>query len=206
MDTRNGSIPSDRKFRMRVFFLACCLGIGMTVAAQTLEAETLHVNADSSTITFALTDTVHAVNGTFRLKAGDVQFDPAHGTMSGTLTVAADSGHSDSPARDRRMIQDELKAHLFPTITFAPEHFTGAFQPHGTSVLQVSGQFTLLGKSHPITVPMNVVVTGDAVTATGTFPVPYVAWGLKDPSLLFLRVGKIVTITCKLNGTLTDGK
>ncbi len=188
---------------MRFFPLACCLGFAMTVTAHTMQAETLHVNSDSSTITFALTDTVHAVNGTFRLNAGDLQFDPAHGTMSGTLTVAAASGHSDSPARDRRMIQDELKAHLFPAITFAPEHFTGVFQPQGTSVLQVSGQFTLLGKSHPITVPMNVVATGDTVTATGTFPVPYVAWGLKDPSLLFLRVGKIVTITCKLSGTLT---
>ncbi len=42
----------------------------------------------------------------------------------------------------------------------------------------------------------------DLVTATAKFSVPYVAWGMKDPSNLVLRVDKIVDVDVTLAGTL----
>jgi len=33
-----------------------------------------------------------------------------------------------------------------------------------------------------------VQVSGDQLTATTTFVVPYASWGMKNPSVLFLRV------------------
>jgi hypothetical protein len=49
---------------------------------------------------------------------------------------------------------------------------------------------------------MKVHVSGDQLHATGSFAVPYVQWGLKDPSTLMLRVNKEVQIDLSLNGTL----
>ena len=186
------------------FLLAIWVMIGLASVARA--DETFALDSKTSMITFALTDTLHAVKGEFGFASGTVRLDPQTGAISGLLTVNATSGHSDSPTRDRLMIRDELKAAVFPTITFAPQTFTGSLQSEGRSTLQVTGELTLLGKSHSITVPMQVDAGGGKATATGTFPVPYVAWGMKDPSLLFLRVGKVVTIGLTMNGTLTQEK
>jgi hypothetical protein len=45
-------------------------------------------------------------------------------------------------------------------------------------------------------------VQNDLVTATTTFAVPYVAWGMKDPSNLVLRVDKTVDVRVVLTGTV----
>jgi polyisoprenoid-binding protein YceI len=100
------------------------------------------------------------------------------------------------------MTADELKADTYRTVTFAPTHVTGTFNPTGDSTLTIHGLFTLLGTPHEIDVPMKVHVTGDQLQATGSFSVPYVQWGLKDPSTLMLRVNKEVQIDLSLTGTL----
>jgi hypothetical protein len=46
------------------------------------------------------------------------------------------------------------------------------------------------------------VVTGDTVVATTAVDVPYVAWGLRNPSLLFLRVAPIAAVSLRTEGTL----
>ena len=53
-----------------------------------------------------------------------------------------------------------------------------------------------------MTVPVTVQVKNDLVTARAKFAVPYVAWGMKDPSNLVLRVDKIVDVEVALNGNL----
>jgi hypothetical protein len=45
-------------------------------------------------------------------------------------------------------------------------------------------------------------VTGSAFELTTAFPVPYVAWGMKDPSAFILRVGKQVDIRIHAAGTV----
>jgi hypothetical protein len=44
---------------------------------------------------------------------------------------------------------------------------------------------------------------GERVAATCRFSVPYVEWGLKDPSMLFLTVAKEVEIEVTVAGDLT---
>jgi len=104
--------------------------------------------------------------------------------------------------RDHRMTNDELKASTFKTISFAPTRFTGTFNATGDSTLQVHGIFTLLGTPHEIDVPMQVQVNGNQLHTVGSFTIPYVQWGLKDPSTFMLHVNKQVQIDLSLMGTL----
>ena len=43
-------------------------------------------------------------------------------------------------------------------------------------------------------------LVGDNLTATAHFSVPYVEWGIKDPSVLFLTVAKQVDIDIATTG------
>ena len=62
--------------------------------------------------------------------------------------------------------------------------------------------FTILGTAHEIDVPMQVQVSGSQFHATGAFDVPYVKWGMKDPSNFAIKVHKEVQIELLLVGSL----
>ena len=52
---------------------------------------------------------------------------------------------------------------------------------------------------------MQIHIDGSNLTAKGHFTVPYVKWGLKDPSIFILKVAKEVDIDLTLSGRLTPG-
>jgi polyisoprenoid-binding protein YceI len=116
--------------------------------------------------------------------------------------VAAASGRSGSEARDKRMTKDILFASHYAEVSFVPQSYEGALSLTGDSTIQVTGVFTLRGTPHELTVPMKVHIAGAQWTAKGRFAVPYVKWGLKDPSTFVLRVSKEVEIDLTLTGTL----
>jgi hypothetical protein len=62
--------------------------------------------------------------------------------------------------------------------------------------------FTLLGTPHQITIPILVHLEGAAATAKAHFVVPYVAWGLKNPSFLIWKAEDNVAIDLALAGRL----
>lgn len=172
------------------------------MAASASAQTQFEVNPSQSTVHFGLADTLHAFGGVFQISSANFSFDRKTGKMSGEIIVAAASGNSGTAARDRKMKKEELKVKKYPDITFQPASFTGEIPASGTGQIKVSGTFTLLGKPHPLTVPMTVVVSGTDCTATGTFEVPYIEWGLKDPSMLFIHMQKQVKIDLKLVGQL----
>lgn len=161
------------------------------------------IDPAQSTVHFALGDTLHHFDGTFQIASADIAFDPAAHQIHGRIAVDAATGDSGSKARDKRMKNEELRAGDFPTVTFEPQSYTGDLSLSGSSQIQVSGTFTLLGQPHPITVPMNIAMNGDHCIASGHFNVPYIAWGLKDPSMLFVKMQKQVRIDLSLQGRLT---
>ena len=175
----------------------------IALATTTLHAQNkLALDPARSEVHFTLSDTLHVVHGTFHIQQGDIAFDPATGKATGSIVVDALSGQSGSSTRDHRMTNDELKASTFKTISFTPTRFTGTFNATGDSTLQVHGIFTLLGTPHEIDVPMQLQVNGEQLHAVGSFAVPYVQWGLKDPSTFMLHVNKEVQIDLSLMGTL----
>ena len=186
----------------QVLFLAIPLAI---VPAAFAQHETFTVNPDTSQVAFTLGGSGHHVQGTFHLQSGSIAFDPSAQKISGAVIVSAGSGNSGEPSRDKKMNTDVLDTGHFAEVTFAPSSYQGTIATSGDSTIQVSGIFTLHGTPHDLTVPMQVHIDGANLTAKSHFTVPYVKWGLKDPSIFILKVAKEVDIDLTLSGSLTRG-
>jgi polyisoprenoid-binding protein YceI len=160
------------------------------------------VDAEQSRAAFTLPDVLHTVHGSFRVKRGLIQFD-ASGAASGEIVVDATSGDSGSGARDKRMHQNILESRKFPEITFVPSRLRGTVNASGQSKVEIDGTFAIHGAGHPLTALAVVDVSGDRLQAKVHFVVPYVAWGMKNPSTLFLRCAESVEIDLDASGHIT---
>jgi polyisoprenoid-binding protein YceI len=146
---------------------------------------------------------LHKVDGTFKLKSGEFIFDPATGVAEGEILVDATTGESGNAARDKRMHEEVLESTRYPAMFFHPTQIKGAFKPgEATQQLQTQGSFNIHGADHALEMPVKVETAGNTVTATARFTVPYVAWGMKNPSKLLLRVSKQVEIEVIAKGTI----
>lgn len=186
------------KIMARTLMMALPFFFGTGVFAQ---QQTFTVNPGASSIGFALTGTGHEVHGKFHVSSGTIEYDRSAPKMSGTIVVSASSGDSGDKSRDKNMDKKVLQTDRFADITFQPQSYSGTIAPSGDSSIQVSGIFTLHGTPHDLTVPMQVHIEGQNVTAKGSFVVPYVKWGLKDPSIFILKVAKEVQIQLTMVGT-----
>ncbi len=171
--------------------------------AAAAQQQTFTVDPGSSSVAFALTGTGHEVHGSFHVTSGIIQFDRTSPKMAGTVTVSAASGDSGDNSRDKNMHHQVLDVEHYADITFQPQSYSGTIPPSGDSNIQVSGIFTLHGAPHDLTVPMQVHIDAQHLTAKGTFTIPYVKWGLKDPSVFILKVAKDVHIDLDLVGTIS---
>jgi polyisoprenoid-binding protein YceI len=165
--------------------------------------QTFAVNPEASQVAFALAGSGHHVNGTFHVQSGSIDFDPTAHTIAGSVVVAAGTGDSGEKSRDKKMNSDVLDVPKYSEITFAPKSYEGTIAPTGDSSIQVTGVFTLHGTPHDLTVPMQIHIEAGALTAKTRFIVPYVKWGLKDPSVFILKVAKEVDIDLTLTGHVT---
>jgi polyisoprenoid-binding protein YceI len=184
------------------------IGWALAIAAITVFAagawgQHFTVDPGSSEVHFTLGASDGPVNGSFRVTGGEFTLDQASGAMTGTVTVDAATGTSGNQKRDKKMANDQMKAQTYPAITFAPSKFSGAVKDSADSTGQVDGNFTLLGQGHPISVPMSVHMESDKFSATGEFTVPFVSWGMKDPSFMMFKVEKQVKVQLKLAGTVS---
>lgn len=175
--------------------------IGLLSSSLAIAQMQYRIDPEKSQVQFVLGGS-HEVDGQFHVSSGDISFDQKTGEMKGTVLVDAGSGSSDSKSRDKKMTKDELKAEMFPTIAFSPRQFTGVLNDSSDSSLQVQGTFTLIGKPHDIAVPMTVHFDGNQCTAKGSFTIPYIEWGMKDPSMFMLKESKEVKINLTFNGAL----
>jgi len=147
-----------------------------------------------TTVQFKLSATLHTVHGNFKLKHGAIRFDPATGKISGEVVVDATSGNSGDDGRDRRMHQDILESAKYPEIVFTPDRVDGTVAPQGASQILVHGVFRIHGAAHELTIPVQVRMNNGQASAKTNFTIPYLKWGMKNPSTLFLRVSDKVEI------------
>jgi polyisoprenoid-binding protein YceI len=181
--------------RRRAAGLAGGLALLLAACPRALAAPvSLELDPAQTRVEFTLAETFGSVRGTFRLKRGLVHFDPATGTASGVVVIDAASGDSGNRLRDREMHQAVLDSPTYAEITFAPTQVHGTVAPSGESRVEVAGTLDLHGARHPVTLVVLLKVAGERLTADARFVVPYVQWGLKNPSLFLLRVGDSVEV------------
>jgi polyisoprenoid-binding protein YceI len=167
------------------------------------QQQTFVANPDACEVKMTLKTTHEVVNGTFHIQSGSLEFDRSAAKMSGSVVVLAGSGKTGNGSRDKKMNKEILQVEQHATVSFEPKSYAGVIAPSGASTIQVTGIFTLLGTPHEITIPILVHLEGTTATAKAHFVVPYIQWGLKDPSFLFWKADNDVAIDLFLTGRLS---
>jgi polyisoprenoid-binding protein YceI len=184
-------------------FIATVAVLGIQLAQAQSHSLKIVLDPAQTQIHWKLGADLHKVDGTFKLKSGEFIFDPATGVAEGEILVDATTGESGNPARDKRMHEEVLESNRYPAMFFHPTQIKGAFKPgEATRQLEAQGSFNIHGADHALEMPVKVETAGDTVTATTRFTVPYVAWGMKNPSKFLLRVSKQVEIEVIAKGTI----
>lgn len=162
------------------------------------------LDATHTKIEYSVDSTLHTVHGTFALKSGELHFDPSTGKASGRIVVDATSGDSGNKSRDKKMHQEILESQKYSEITFTPQQVTGTFNPAASSQLEISGIFQLRGQDHPLTATISVEPPDGTVShSTVHFTIPYIKWGLKDPSTWLLKASDTVNLEIQATAKLT---
>ncbi len=188
----------NRASGLRLSCVACVLGLlsfGVFASAQKAPAP-IEINLDPATtaIHWTLNTTVHTVHGSFKLKSGSFRIDPGTGEASGQIVIDATSGESGDSSRDKRMQSVVLQSPRYPTITFKPSRVEGKVDLGTAGPVTVNGVLNLHGQDHPMQITVNLHPQAANVALATHFTVPFVAWGLKDPSFAFFRTEKEVAL------------
>ena len=162
------------------------------------------IDPAESKVHWTLGTTLHAVHGSFALKKGALRLDPETGKAGGEIVVEALSGNSGNDSRDKKMHKDVLESGRYPEIVFRPDRIEGKIASQGAFTVQVHGLLSLHGSEHELSVPVQAELAGNHWSGSTKFSVPFIDWGLKNPSNFFLKVNHSVDIELELKGSLEN--
>ncbi len=179
-------------------------GVVVMLAAFASAAEPieLRLDADASRATFTLGSTLHTVHGEVPITRGTLRFDPDGGDASGEVVLDARGAVTGNRKRDKKMHNDVLRSSEFPELVFHLTRVEGRLPIDGTGELRLIGSLVLLDEAHDIVIPAEVSRTGAGIAGRGAVPIPYVAWGLEDPSVFVMRAAKEVQVELEVRGEL----
>lgn len=180
------------------------LGLAITVLPSAVPAAEWQIELDPSKteITFTLKATMHTVHGEAAAPPGSLVLDDANGTMAGEIAIDATSAGTGNTKRDRKMHARVLRSSDFSEISLRAERLEGELAHEGSNRVTLHGHVKLLGQAHEIAIPLQVDITGESFVAVGEFEIPYVDWGLEDPSTFVLWVAKVVGVKFSASGTI----
>jgi polyisoprenoid-binding protein YceI len=177
----------------------CCFTIAL-IAASSLPAsqQSVSLDPDKTDIRFTLHDVLHTVHGKFKLKKeSSIQFDPDSSKASGEIDIDVAGGSTGSGSRDRRMHEEVLESQRYPEAKFTVSRIDGKLDPQGQSTIAVHGTFNIHGADHDLTLIFQAERAGQQYVLTTHFVIPYVEWGMKNPSTFVLKVDQFVEMDIK---------
>ena len=166
----------------------------------------LTLDPAQSSVHWTVDSTLHTVHGTFGLTRGMVQFDPKTGKASGEIVVSAQSGESGDRSRDARTHKEILESAKYPEVIFRPTQIEGSVARSGASDVKLHGMFSIHGSDHDLAAMVHVEMSRDRWKGSCTFEVPYIAWGIKNPSNFLLKVKPVVSVEMGTAGTIRAPK
>lgn len=187
---------------MRSSALATAVALAALVHAFPAGAvpQRLRLEPDATAIAFTLGATLHEVQGELRLVGGELRFDTDTGEASGELVVDATSARTGLGARDRTMHGDVLESGRHPRIVFRAERLSVLRRDTRGADVELAGRLEMHGQQRPLVLPARLELAGDRVAIEAGFRVPYVDWGMQDPSTFLLRVDRFVDVTVSAGG------
>jgi polyisoprenoid-binding protein YceI len=195
-----------RAFAAYKLRLLAVLPLVLLTAGTDLRAQetTLELDPAGSRIEFTLVDVLHTVHGSFVLKSGTLHFNPVTGQASGSVAVDVRSGQSGNPTRDRKMHTEILESDRYPEASFTPTRMSGAWTRQGSSTIQLEGTFRIHGQDHSVRWTVAARSSPNHLSFKVHTVVPYVDWGMKNPSTFILRVSDKVDLDIAAVGRFTE--
>ena len=185
--------------KSRLLFAMLAIALGSNAPATEL---TVELDPENTLVSFRLKATLHSVHGTAKATSGSLALDIETGEMTGEVVIDAVSAETGNKKRDKKMHSKVLRSAEHSRIVLRPRRLDGDFATSGPSDVTLLGDMVLLGQPHEISIPLQVEIVDDRFTASAVFEIPYVEWGLEDPSTFVLRVAKEVQVTVEARGSV----
>jgi polyisoprenoid-binding protein YceI len=182
--------------------LAFVLLLGLAPAA-VAEPFRLVLDPAATEISFTLGARLHTVRGSFALVTGELGFDPETGAASGEIRVDAKSGDTGIDRRDRVMHEEVLDSGRHPLLVLRPERIIESKRDGDALAGRLLARFEVRGVSHPLSLDFEGKRAGERASLRVRFDVPWVAWGLPDPSNAILSVDDVLSVEVAAAGLLS---
>ncbi|HEY7098015.1 MAG TPA: YceI family protein [Terriglobales bacterium] len=173
-----------------------------TLAVAQMHDVVLEFQPAKTVVNYTLGASLHTVHGTFQLKRGRIQYSLGNGSISGEIVIDATTGQSGNDGRDHKMHEEIIESGKYSEITFRPDRVEGRLVAEKSSTLQVHGMFSVHGAEHEVTLPIQVQISSSQWSVDTNFQIPYLKWGMKNPSKFLLRVEPEVAIAIHATGAV----
>jgi polyisoprenoid-binding protein YceI len=193
-------VTAGRRRRWKGLVAATFLALGP--ASASADELVLTLQPEKTSVTFRVRAPILDIDGVLALDSGQIRFDPDTGMAAGQITIDLRQARTGNWLRDREMRTLVLETERWPLAVFRPDRVLGALARSGVSDLVIAGIVVVHGTEHAFVLPVKVDLSGDAMSAEAVFEIPYVAWGLRNPSIFFLRVAPVAAVTVKAEGNL----
>lgn len=172
-----------------------------------IHAATFYVSGtpESDSVIFASDAKLEFIEGKTNSIVGLITFDPANtqGPASGRLRVDAATLKTGIELRDEHMRERHLHTAQFPFIEFVLKSVSGLppqLAAATTDSFRISGDFTVHGKTLPISAPATVLLmpgsdsTSQSLLVTASFEIKLDDYGVPRPKMLLLKLAETIKI------------
>ncbi|ARA94130.1 hypothetical protein AWN76_013855 [Rhodothermaceae bacterium RA] len=184
-----------------------CAALGLLLCVPAL-AQPVSVPVDTGQSTLAYTGhhRLHDWTGVSRAVTGALVLDlddPARSRVE--IEVPVESFDSGNGNRDSNML-DVVEADRYPTVRFVSERITAesweTTDQGRQGTWQVEGLLTFHGQTHPLTIPVEVTVSGATFEARSVFEVSLDAYDVDRPKLLLMPIRPTIDLEATIRASL----